>query len=464
MRNDPLSEFRWQPAWAAPLEQPLPKEVGEGSHNELWRYLVVPAALHIPLVLGLSAYSPLGFVYVLSLLVIGLAQLKKEKPDGLFLICGYIASAELIWRMTKAPVFWESGKYLLVLLMGLGIVRWKFKLAGKPLLYFLLLVPAVFITLNTVNLSTARDSISFNLSGPLLLGVSAIFFNGIRLKRLTFNRFLLLSIVPITGIWILAIRSTLRGGSILFSDNSNFATSGGYGPNQVSAVLGLGVLFCWLYLFTARPTGRRFWLLSGIGLALLAQAILTFSRGGILNLAVAIPLASFFFTRSNKKVQQRIFTVFLLAGLAFYLLIPRLDQFTGGMLITRFENFSLTGREQIMRADLQLWQDNPVFGVGVGISSLLRGEMASLEVLGAATHTEYTRLLAEHGLFGLLSILLLISMVWQAFYQARGGLARGTVLGLTAWALAEMAHAAMRIASISFVFTLPLAHLDLADE
>jgi hypothetical protein len=55
-------------------------------------------------------------------------------------------------------------------------------------------------------------------------------------------------------------------------------------------------------------------------------------------------------------------------------------------------------------------------------------------------------------------------MVWQAFHQARGGLARGTVLGLTAWALAEMFHAAMRIASISFVFTLPLAHLDLADE
>ena len=40
--------------------------------------------------------------------------------------------------------------------------------------------------------------------------------------------------------------------------------------NQVSAVLGLGVLFCWLYFFSARPTGRRYWLLMGIGLVLLS--------------------------------------------------------------------------------------------------------------------------------------------------------------------------------------------------
>ncbi|MCU0485617.1 MAG: O-antigen ligase family protein [Anaerolineales bacterium] len=464
MRNDPLREPRWQPAWAGPLEPPRPREIVENPHNEFLRYLVVPAVLHIPLVLGLSAFPSLGLVYVLILVVIGLVQLRKEEPDGLLLVCGYISSAELIWRMTSAPVFWETGKYLLVFLMGLGIFRWKVKLAGKPVLYFLLLVPSIIVTLNMVSLSSARDYVSFNLSGPLLIAVSAVFFNGISMKRKIFQRFLLLSIVPITAIWMLAFRSTLAGGRIQFTNYSNFATSGGYGPNQVSAVLGLGVLFCWLYLFIARPTGRDFWLLGGIGLALLTQAILTFSRGGIVNLAVAIPLASFFFTSSKKKVQQRLFAVFLLAGFALIILIPRLDQFTGGMLITRFENFSLTGREQIMRADLQLWQENPIFGVGVGISSLLRGEMASLAVLGAATHTEYTRLLAEHGYLGLGSILLLLSMVWQAFHQARGGLARGTVLGLAAWALTEMAHAAMRIASISFVLTLPLAHLDLADE
>ena len=427
---------------------------------EIWRYFLLPALLHVPLVLVLRSFSSLGAVYVLLLLIIGLYQLRKEKPDALILVCGYISSAELIWRMTNAPVFWETGKYLLALLLGLGILRWKKKLAMKPLLYLTVLVPSAIISLSAMSWGTVREHLSFNLSGPILLSVAALFFSGLQISRQSFNRLMLLGTVPIIGVWALAVRTMLLSDSIQFLNYSNFTTSGGYGPNQVSALLGLGVLFCWIYIFNARPTGFRWALMFGISLGLMAQAILTFSRGGVFNLAFAIPAATYFFTRHQKRTQRFVLGTMAVLIIALAFLIPNLNQFTGGSLATRYEDFNMTNREAIMESDLELWRRNLVFGVGVGVSTLMRNEMLSIS---ATSHTEYTRLLAEHGLFGLVALFLLISMSWQVFHQAKGNLAKGSVLGFVLWVLAEMVHSAMRIAAISFVFAIPFAHLDLEE-
>ena len=279
-----MSQSQFEPSWNTSFEPEMKPTAEVRGSSELFQYFLLPALFHIPLVLVLRAFPTLGLFYVLLILIIGLFQLKRDKPDALILVSGYISSAELIWRMTNAPVFWETGKYLLVLLLGLGILRWRSRLARKPLFYFLVLIPSAILTLNQIGLSTARDYLSFNLSGPLLISVAGVFFSGISLTRKTFNRLLLIAIIPIMGVWTLAFSSTLSIERILFTNYSNFATSGGYGPNQLSALLGLGVLYCWLYRFNARPKGGESWLIISVGLALLAQAILTFSRGGVFNL------------------------------------------------------------------------------------------------------------------------------------------------------------------------------------
>jgi hypothetical protein len=77
-----------------------------------------------------------------------------------------------------------------------------------------------------------------------------------------------------------------------------------------------------------------------------------------------------------------------------------------------------------------------------------------------APHTEYSRLLAEHGIFGLWAMFLMAGMSLYVFLKAPNTWARGVILACILWALAEMTHAAMRIAAISFLLALPFALLE----
>src|SRR5262245_23763672 len=115
------------------------------------------AILHVVLALLLYRFRPtLPTIYVMLIFLAVLFTLRDKTPVRLIYMCAYIASAELLWRMTKANVFWESGKYLLVLLMFLGAVRWQTRLQGTAILYFSLLIPGVVITLGVLDLSAAR--------------------------------------------------------------------------------------------------------------------------------------------------------------------------------------------------------------------------------------------------------------------------------------------------------------------
>jgi len=131
--------------------------------------------------------------------------------------------------------------------------------------------------------------------------------------------------------------------------------------------------------------------------------------------------------------------------------LPRLDAFTGGALSTRFQNTSSTGRDQIAQADLQIWDENPIFGVGPGESKIEH----ALYYRRIATHTEYTRLLAEHGLFGLASGLLLIIMAAQSFghiRKMRSVRAKAMIGPMVLWALLYMTDKAMRLVAPAFTF------------
>ena len=65
-----------------------------------------------------------------------------------------------------------------------------------------------------------------------------------------------------------------------------------------------------------------------------------------------------------------------------------------------------TGRLEIYSIDLSIFSDNFFTGVGPGQANSLR------EVYGygknVAAHIEYSRMLAEHGVFGLVSLILLL--------------------------------------------------------
>ena len=141
----------------------------------------------------------------------------------------------------------------------------------------------------------------------------------------------------------------------------------------------------------------------------------------------------------------------LIGAFVFY---PRLNDFTEGMLKVRFSDTSLTGREKIMQAEFAAWMDHPLLGVGPGLE-----EKYFIDLFGrsVAPHTEYTRVLASHRLFGLFSLFALAIICLRAVLRAPKGLSQGWSAALITWSVMEMMHAAMRISAIGFVIGLAAA-------
>jgi hypothetical protein len=449
---------------------PVNGDLEQAGDNARIRYfwILVLLGAHVPLAYLMRLSRYVATAHALIILILGLWFIVRDKqPYRLIYLTGYIAGADVLWRMTKAVVFWEFGKYAICLLLVLAILKWRTRRRFLPLLYGLLLLPSIFLTVSSYSLGIARKEISFNLSGPITLAITAFFFSGVKLSRQDIWKIILYTIMPVTGILFLAIFKMYSLDYIHFTADSTSLTSGGFGPNQVAAVLGLGALLCWLFIVTQEKFSLMCWVVSGFMIGFLTQAFLTFSRGGVYNFFIAAPLATFYLIKKRQKVLSILGFSALILCLFIFLIIPKMEHFTGGMFGERFSETSTTGRWELIKLDLKLWKKNFLFGVGPGVSGGARFQADRPDTLVTssggeylAAHTEYSRCLAEHGFLGLMALFLLGLMFLQAFLRASTPWAKGLTLAFMVWSLMEMSHAAMRLAAISYFYGLPFANFE----
>src|SRR4029077_18351477 len=104
---------------------------------------------------------------------------------------------------------------------------------------------------------------------------------------------------PIMGIGFLVLfRMATTGVDFdVTGANSNSDSSGGYGPNQVSAILSLGALMALFgFLGVKRSRVLQVWF-GAVMVWLLAQATLTFSRTGVYLFGSSVALALVFWVQ-----------------------------------------------------------------------------------------------------------------------------------------------------------------------
>jgi O-antigen ligase len=188
---------------------------------------------------------------------------------------------------------------------------------------------------------------------------------------------------------------------------------------------------------------------------LASQCILTFSRGGLYNLVVGVLLALPFLLQDPRARAKFLFAAISIVLVGNFVLLPRLESFTMGALSTRYEKVDTTGRLELVAADLRLWEENPLWGVGPG-----QAEYSRESSIGrVAAHTEFSRLLAEHGVFGFAALLLLLIAGTKRIVTAHSAISQAATAAFVGWSLFDMTHAGMRIAAPSFVFGLTYAML-----
>ena len=413
-------------------------------------------AAHFPVALAMRQSGTVSTAHAVVTVAVGLyfALAGRKHLRSVAYTAAYITGAEVLWRMTNAQVLWELGKWSIAALMIVAMIR-SGRLKGSPLVlcYFALLLPSAMLTLIALGFSDARRDLSFNLSGPFSLAVCCFFFSNLRLSVPQLQRLFLIQVAPIIGIATLALYSISTATNLTFGKNSSFEASGGWGPNQVSAGLGLGALLALLVVLVRRVNGCARALLLLAMLFLAVHSALTFSRGGLYNAVGAALFSGVYFVRDPKTRARLLVLVPLLVLTVNYLLLPQLEAITGGALSERFKNTDTTNRHQIALAELGVWADHPLLGVGPGQSRM---------IAGAPAHTEMTRLVAEHGVLGLVALVLLLVEGARNLKRARTAKTKAVLAAAMSWSLVYMLNAGMRLVAPSFLFG--LSFLILSDQ
>ncbi|WP_343763095.1 O-antigen ligase family protein [Gangjinia marincola] len=422
--------------------------------------------LHGLIALLVSIYRPVAMIYGLGTMAYFLFIIikKQNKNHEVLIAAAYITGAEVFLRMTKGTISWEMSKYAVTFFLFLGLVfKGPSNRAYPYWLYLFFLVPGIlFSAINLDYETNVRKAIIFNLIGPICLGFSALYCFYTKVTLLQIKNILIALLMPIvaTTVYIYLYNPSLK--DAISGTASNAAASGGFGPNQVSTILGLGMFILLTRVFIVKNK-----LINIIDLALLGlmtlRALGTFSRGGVFTGAVcAAAFILIYFSISSVRVKASVIPkIGTIVGALIAVWIFATIQ-TGGLIVNRYTNKDAagrlkeditTGRAELLSAELDGFKENPITGIGVGKAKEYRDEKG---VEALATHNELSRLLSEHGMFGLFALGILI--IVPAVYWFRTKRNPYFFSFLLFWFL-TINHSSMRLVAPAFIYGLALLYV-----
>lgn len=373
----------------------------------------------------------------------------------------YLSSFEVFARMLGAyPLIpWEFGKYLFsaTFILHLLILK-KNNNSFLGITLILVLIPSLMIDLSN---RVTFNLLVYNLLGPLNLAFLLIILSEKQIRESDFNSYLRMLWYTAISMLIYIVFKTPEISKLSFSLNANFQATAGFGSNQVATILGIG-MFLSFYSWMNRIEFSSSHRVDGLFIGIFAyQGFLTFSRGGMLAAIFSILLYYYLLTKSENyspliRVRGLKPTRFFGVGLAFvvvsFLIINIMSKgninyrylgetettLSGNKIKTL--NTITTGRLEILKSDLRLWSENFIFGTGIGASKFMRGNSLN----GYASHTEYSRLLAEHGIFGLIYIFILLSILFKMYFIKKMTVGNALLISLFLVGTITMLHSGMR--------------------
>ncbi|MBR9915505.1 MAG: O-antigen ligase family protein [Algicola sp.] len=328
----------------------------------------------------------------------------------------------------------------------------------------MLLVPSIFVASTTLSFdANFRTNIAFVLSGPVCLGVAALFCYERRITMKQLHKILLYILLPIVAntVYIFLYNPSVR--DVLSGTGSNRAASGGWGANQVSTILGLGMFLVAVRLFT-KSTSLGLKIVNIIILCGISfRAIVTFSRGGVITALLTITaFVLIYFSVISKRKKNQVLILSMVFAFSMLMTWVISSNQTDGYIDLRYANKDhlgkqkediTTGRSELLQEELEGFISSPFFGIG---SSRAKDQRIEDEGQGVVSHSEFGRTLAEHGMLGVIILIILIFKPLELrsfnkrnyFFYAF----------LTFWFL-TINHSSMRLAAPAFIYALCLLNV-----
>ena len=374
----------------------------------------------------------------------------------------YFAALEMIMRTTKGSIFYEAGKYGVILFLILGLVYSpQAKKYNIWWVFILLLIPGLLIT-------NHFESARFALSGPVALAVSAFYFAGRSVTWDDYKTLLKWLIIPVIGLCVVLTLKTPDFSKIVFTANSMYATTGGAGPVHISGILGGALLLILVMLLINTPLFFNRLVSIVVSAFFGLRLLLSFSRAGVYSCIISFIIVLWQLIKHKylEIERSKLIGYSLLVAVLSISVWQVVDNMTGGMAYNRYSGRETdgsekadisTGRSNLFKQEIQMFLDNPIIGIGAGEVVTVRNALYSSK---QPSHTEYSRLLAEHGFFGVIDLIILIAfpIFW---YKKTNGLSRIFFLANMSYALLILFPSSTRI--IFPLFLYGLAFLDIEE-
>lgn len=420
--------------------------------------------IHVFIALSVFILPALSKIYALLIFIVGfyIVYKNKNRNNEVLLVSAYLVGVEVFLRMTGGNLNNEFVKFSVAFFMIVGMVYSNFSTnAFVYFLFLILLIPGILIAVTEGDISLDfKKILVFNLSGPVCLAICAIYTMQRKILFSQLQDIMIAMVLPIltTTTYLFLYTPSIK--DVVTGTQSNFETSGGFGPNQVSTILGLGIFVFFTQLVLFSKSKFQFFLNGSLLIFVSYRAVVTFSRGGVFTaIAMILLLLLIFYYFSNAKGKKKFIFVFILTGIMSAGIWTYSSLQTKGLIEKRYANQDakgrqkkdrLGGREEIMNLEIKLFLENPILGVGAGIGKYKRVKDLGGEI---ASHNELTRMLSEHGLLGIFGLLILIIAPFVLYINNQQHL---YFLSFFIFWLLTINHAAMRTAAPAFVYALAL--------
>jgi hypothetical protein len=408
-------------------------------------------------------------LYGYSIFILGVYLVIKtqNRSDEALMAAAYITGSEVLLRMTGGNITYEFSKYGVMFFVFMGMYFSGYSKGAAPYwVFLLLLVPSVVISTFVLDFDTnIRTTITFNISGPVCLAVASIYTYRRKIALGQVNNILLSVGLPIISCSVYLALYTPNLQDVITSTQSNFVTSGGFGPNQVATFLGLG-----MFIFFSRiilESRSKFLVILNLIIVfnISYRGMVTFSRGGMLTgFLMIVLLLVFLYFKSNYRGKVKLNYIVVIIAMAMMAIWSYTSLQTGGLINKRYKNQDaagrakesrFTGRTEIAENEINVFLDNPIFGVGVGKGVEVRKLNTGLDIL---SHDEITRMLAEHGTLGIFGLLILFITPLVLYFENSFNM---FLLCFVAFWFLTINHAAMRTAVPAFMYSLSLLNVQL---
>lgn len=423
---------------------------------------------HITIGFLVYLFPFLSPIYGFSIFIFGPLYIIKtqNKNNEALIAAAYVVGSEVFLRMTGGNPLYEVSKYGVMVFIFMGMYFSGFSKNATPyFIFILLLIPGVVISTFVLNFNTdIKNAIAFNISGPICLAVASVYTFRRKIPFHEMNKILLAMGLPIVTCVTYLTFYTPNIRDVVTSTQSNFATSGGFGPNQVATILGLG-----MFIFVSRiilESRSKYLVIINLIVALNIsyRGIITFSRGGMITgLLMIILLLIFLYIKSNFNGRVKLNYLIVLLVLLMIVTWGYSSFQTSGLIDKRYANQDATGREKesrftgredVAKSEIDIFLANPFLGAGVGKGVEIRQELTGD---GALSHDEITRMLAEHGTLGVIGLLILFLTPLFMFVENKFNM---YLLCFVAFWFLTINHAAMRTAAPAFVYSLSLINVN----